>query len=60
MYGERDCDMEGFSGFDPIAAMRAKVPDLRRADMIPEAGHLVQLEATATVNRLLTEYLGSL
>jgi pimeloyl-ACP methyl ester carboxylesterase len=60
MYGERDCDMEGFSGMDPIAAMRAKVPDLRRADMIPEAGHLVQLESTSTVNRLLGEYLSSL
>jgi pimeloyl-ACP methyl ester carboxylesterase len=59
IYGERDCDMEGFSGMDPIAAMRSLVPDLRRVDMIPQAGHLVQLEATDTFNRLLGEYLGS-
>lgn len=59
LYGERDCDMEGFSGMDPVAAMRAKVPDLRRVDVVPEAGHLVQLESTATFNRLLLEYLAS-
>jgi pimeloyl-ACP methyl ester carboxylesterase len=60
LYGERDCDMEGFSGMDPIEAMRAKVPDLRRVDMVPEVGHLVQLEATTEVNRLLLSYLDSL
>ena len=25
-YGERDCDMEGFSGMDPLAMMRNRVP----------------------------------
>ena len=60
MYGERDCDMEGFSGMDPIGAMRERVPDLREVTMIPEAGHLVQLEATDTVNRTLLSHLSSL
>ena len=60
LYGERDCDMEGFSGPDPIGMMRALVPDLRAADMVPEAGHLLQLEKTDDVNALLLKYLASL
>jgi pimeloyl-ACP methyl ester carboxylesterase len=60
MYGERDCDMEGFSGMDPIGAMRARVPDLRAVEMIPEAGHLIQMEKPDIVNELLVEFLRSL
>lgn len=60
LYGERDCDMEGFSGPDPIGMMRALVPDLRSADMVAGAGHLVQLERTDEVNALLLGYLASL
>lgn len=58
--GERDCDLEGFSGFDPIAMMRNLVPDLRAVELVPEAGHLVQLERTDAVNRLLVSWLSSL
>jgi pimeloyl-ACP methyl ester carboxylesterase len=60
IYGERDCDMEGFSGMDPIAAMRARVPDLRQVAMIPGAGHLIQMESPAEVNSLLLRFLSSL
>jgi pimeloyl-ACP methyl ester carboxylesterase len=60
IYGERDCDMEGFSGMDPIAAMRARVPDLREVAMIPAAGHLIQMEDPAGVNSLLLRFLSSL
>ncbi len=60
MYGERDCDMEGFSGMDPIAMMRSRVPDLREVAMIPEAGHLIGLERPAEVKALLTRFLASL
>lgn len=59
-YGERDCDLEGFSGPDPIGTMKSRVPDLREVVAIPEAGHLVQLEKTAEVNALLTRFLRSL
>ena len=52
--------MEGFGGPDPIGMMRALVPDLRSADMVAGAGHLVQLERTDEVNALLLGYLGSL
>jgi pimeloyl-ACP methyl ester carboxylesterase len=51
VYGERDPDMEGFSGRDPLSALRAHVPD---------AGHLVQLERTPAVNDLLVQYLSTL
>lgn len=59
-YGERDCDMEGFSGMDPIGMMRQRVPDLRDVTMIPEVGHLIQLEATAQFNDWLIRSLRSL
>jgi pimeloyl-ACP methyl ester carboxylesterase len=60
IYGERDCDMEGFSGMDPLAMMRTRVPDLREAVMIPEAGHLIQMERPAQVNAHLLRFLRSL
>lgn len=60
VYGERDCDLEGFSGPDPIGTMKSKVPDLREVAAVPEAGHLVQLEKTDEVNALLTRFVCSL
>jgi pimeloyl-ACP methyl ester carboxylesterase len=59
-YGERDCDMEGFSGMDPIGMMGQRVPDLRDVTMIPEVGHLIQLEATGQFNDWLVRGLTSL
>jgi pimeloyl-ACP methyl ester carboxylesterase len=57
---ERDCDLEGFHGPDPIELMRAQFPDLRRVAMIPGAGHLVQMERPREVNTLLLELLATL
>lgn len=57
---ENDCDLEGFHGDHPIALMRAQFPDLRAVDMIPGAGHLVQLECSADVTRLLLKDLATL
>lgn len=54
---EHDVDLEGFHGEDPIALMRGIFPDLRRVQMLPGAGHLVQLEDSQAVNRVLLEYL---
>ncbi len=54
---ERDVDLEHFHGDDPISLMRAQFPDLRRVEMIPEAGHLVQLENSSAVNGYLIEFL---
>jgi pimeloyl-ACP methyl ester carboxylesterase len=59
MYGERDCDMEGFSGSDPIGLMKSRVPDLREVVMVPEAGHLIQMEKPDEVGELLVKFLRS-
>lgn len=53
---EQDVDLEGFHGDDPISLMRAQFPDLRRVEMIANAGHMVQLEASDAVNSLMLEY----
>ncbi|MFC9994209.1 alpha/beta fold hydrolase [Nocardia sp. NPDC127526] len=53
LYGENDPDMEGFSGRDPLATLRANVTDLRQVREVPGAGHLVQLERTDAVNDFL-------
>jgi pimeloyl-ACP methyl ester carboxylesterase len=54
---EADVDLEGFHGDDPIAQMRAIFPHLRDVQMIPKAGHMIQLEASAELNALLVNYL---
>lgn len=54
---EQDADLEGFHGDDPIALFRAQFPDTRAVDMVPQAGHTVQMERPAEVNRLLLGYL---
>ena len=54
---EQDVDLEGFHGDDPISLMRAQFPDLRRVEMIQNAGHMVQLEKSDEVNVLLLDYL---
>lgn len=60
LYGERDPDMEGFSGRDPLATLRTHVRDLRAVAAIPDAGHLVQLERAEAVNALLADHLADL
>ncbi len=57
---EHDVDLEGFHGDDPISLMRAIFPELREVRMIPGAGHMVQLEASAAVNEILLDYLADI
>jgi len=54
---ERDVDLEGFHGDDPIGQMRAIFPDLREVTMIPEVGHMIALEASGELNAILLDYL---
>ncbi len=54
---EADVDLEGFHGDDPIGQMRAIFPRLRDVQMIPKAGHMIQLEASKELNALLVDYL---
>jgi pimeloyl-ACP methyl ester carboxylesterase len=60
LYGEHDPDMEGFSGRDPLAVMRAHLTDLRAVEKVPGAGHLVQLERTGAVNDFLLSAVAAL
>lgn len=55
-----DVDLEGFHGDNPIALLKAQFPDLRRVEMIPEAGHMIHFEATGELNSLLLEYLADI
>lgn len=54
---ENDVDLEHFHGDNPMAPMKAHFPDLRDARMIPEAGHLMQLECSDAVNAILIEFM---
>ncbi|MFT5574749.1 MAG: pimeloyl-ACP methyl ester carboxylesterase [Bermanella sp.] len=57
---DHDVDLEGFHGDDPISLMRAQFPDLRRVEMIADAGHLVQLEKSDEVNSIMIEFMGDI
>jgi pimeloyl-ACP methyl ester carboxylesterase len=57
---ERDCDLEGFHGEDPVSLFRAQFSDVRRVAMIAGAGHLMQMEKPREVNTLLLECLGEI
>ena len=57
---EHDVDLEGFHGEDPIGKMREIFPELRQVRMIPGAGHMVQLEASAEVNAAMLGFLADI
>ncbi|MEJ2533140.1 MAG: alpha/beta hydrolase [Halioglobus sp.] len=57
---ERDVDLEGFHGDDPVGLMRAIFPNLLDVQMIPEAGHMMPLEASDQLNAILLDYLSRL
>ena len=57
---EKDVDLEGFHGDDPIGLMRAIFPKLNEVTMIPNVGHMISLEASTELNRILLDYLGKI
>jgi pimeloyl-ACP methyl ester carboxylesterase len=57
--GEKDVDLAGFSGRDPLERMRSLLTDLRELIIVPGAGHLVQLERPEDVNAHLLRFLSS-
>ena len=57
--GERDAVME-MRGQAALEVMRAHVPDLRGVHVLPGAGHWIQQERAAEVNRLLIDFLRTL
>jgi pimeloyl-ACP methyl ester carboxylesterase len=58
--GEKDLDLAGFSGRDPLERMRSLLTDLRELVIVPGAGHLVQLERAEDVNAHLLRFLASI
>lgn len=54
---ERDVDLEGFHGDDPLSLMRTIFPNLVDVRMLPEVGHMMPLEASDALNAVLLEYL---
>lgn len=57
--GDRD-PVLGMMGRDPLAAMTALVPDLRHVELIPGAGHFVQMQEPGRVNAAIVGFLGGL
>lgn len=57
---ENDVDLEHFHGDHPIEQMRAQFPDLKRIHMIPEAGHMLQLECPEKTTDIMLEYLAQI
>ena len=57
---EKDVDLEGFHGDDPIGLMRTIFPKLNEVTMIPNVGHMISLEASTELNRILLDYLGKI
>ena len=55
-----DVDLEAWHGADPIAEIANQYEDARRIEMIEKAGHLMQLERSAEVSRLMLEFLADI
>ncbi len=58
--GERDLVLSMLGRGDLVAMMRAEVPDLRGADILPGCGHWTQQERPAEVNARLLPWLAGL
>jgi len=58
--GERDLVLSIFGNVDWRAMMKAAVPDLRGADVLPGCGHWTQQEAPEAVNTRLLAWLKGL
>jgi len=57
---ENDTDLEAFHGDDPLGKIKHQYSDVRGIDMVPRAGHMLQLERSAEVNKLIVGFLKTL
>ncbi|MYR07735.1 alpha/beta fold hydrolase [Gordonia sp. SID5947] len=57
--GDRD-PVLGMMGRDPLGSMAQLVPGLRHVEMVPGAGHFVQMQEPARVNAAILDFLGEL
>ncbi len=53
-----DIDLEEFHGDDPISLMRQQFPNMKDVIMIPDAGHMLQLEKSDECNQAMLKQLG--
>jgi pimeloyl-ACP methyl ester carboxylesterase len=54
---ENDTDLEAFHGEDPLAKLHQQYSALRAVEIIPHAGHMVQMERAAEVTQLMLRFL---
>lgn len=57
---EHDVDLKGFHGDDPIGLLKRQFPNLRKVEMVPTAGHLVQLERSNEVSTAMVRFIGDI
>lgn len=57
---EQDVDLEAWHGEDPLGDIYKHHSDVKQIDMLPNAGHLIQLEKSDEVNALLAKYLAEI
>ena len=57
---ENDTDMEAFHGDDPLAKLPSQYTDLRRIEILPKAGHMLQMERAAEVSACMVEFLADI
>lgn len=57
---ENDTDLEAFHGDDPIGKIKQQYSDVRGISMVPHAGHMLQLERSAEVNKVIVDFLRTL
>lgn len=57
---EHDVDLQAWHGEDPLGEISQHHADVRRVEMLSDAGHLVQLERADDVSALMVEFLKEL
>jgi pimeloyl-ACP methyl ester carboxylesterase len=57
---EHDTDLEGFHGYDPLAQIAHQYADVRAIEMVPKAGHMLQMERPREVNSIILKFLADL
>jgi pimeloyl-ACP methyl ester carboxylesterase len=54
---ENDTDVEAFHGQDPLGQLASQYSQLRRVEVLPKAGHMLQMERAPEVSALMVEFL---
>jgi pimeloyl-ACP methyl ester carboxylesterase len=54
---ENDTDVEAFHGEDPLGKLPSQYSNLRRVEVLPKAGHMLQMERAPEVSARMVEFL---